>query len=62
MTEDLTPLDHLQRAAIELIAAARSALDLLEEVVSDPPGFAAGLSGRRQAPPPPEKVEHIPIR
>jgi hypothetical protein len=62
MTEELSPLEHLQRAALELIAAARSTLDRIEELVSEPPGFNA-VRGR---PPPsssaPEKVEHIPIR
>jgi hypothetical protein len=31
-----TALDHLQAAALELIAAARSMLDAAEEVVHDP--------------------------
>jgi hypothetical protein len=61
MTEDISPLDHLQRAAIELIAAARSALDRLEELVSDPPGLSAAR-GTPSSSPAPEKVEHIPIR
>jgi hypothetical protein len=73
MTEDLTPIDHLQRAAIEMIAAARSALDILEEVVSDPAGLtgvinrvggrvAAHSSGSQSSSAPQERVEHIPIR
>ena len=39
MTEDRTPLEYVQRAAIELIGAARSTLDILEDLVSDPPRF-----------------------
>ena len=62
MTEDTSPLDHLQRAAIELIAAARSALDRLEELVSDPPGLSATRGAPRSSSSAPEKVEHIPIR
>jgi hypothetical protein len=62
MTEDISPLDHLQRAAIELIAAARSALDRLEDLVSDPPGLGATRSTPRPSSSAPEKVEHIPIR
>ena len=62
MTEDISPLDHLQRAAIELIAAARSALDRLEELVSDPPGLSAARGSPPSSSQAPEKVEHIPIR
>lgn len=75
MTDDLNPFDHLQRAAMELIAAARSALDLLEDVVSDPAGLTSVINrvGARvgahssasqssSAPQEREKVEHIPIR
>ena len=62
MTEDVSPLDHLQRAAVELIAAARSALDRLEELVSDPPGLKANRGTPSSSSSSPEKVEHIPIR
>jgi len=62
MTEDSSPIDHLQRAAIELIAAARSALDRLEELVSDPPGLNANRGRPASSSSAPEKVEHIPIR
>jgi hypothetical protein len=62
MTEELSPLEHLQRAALELIAAARSTLDRLEELVSEPPGFNAVRGTPPPSPSAPEKVEHIPIR
>ena len=62
MTEDVSPLDHLQRAAVELITAARSALDRLEELVSDPPGLKANRGTPPSSSSSPEKVEHIPIR
>jgi hypothetical protein len=35
-------LEHLQAAALEMIAALRSALDLAEDLVKDPPLAAAG--------------------
>ncbi len=35
-------LEHLQSAALEMIAALRSALDLAEDLVRDPPLAAAG--------------------
>ena len=62
MTEDVSPLDHLQRAAVELIAAARSALDRLEELVADPPGLNPNRGTPASPSSAPEKVEHIPIR
>jgi len=34
-------LEHLQRAALEMIQAARAALDLVEEVVNDPSSLLA---------------------
>ncbi len=34
--DDRGAIDHLQAAALELIAAARSVLDAAEEVVADP--------------------------
>jgi hypothetical protein len=37
-------IDHLQKAALEVIEAARAALDLLEDVVQDPAGLAAVLT------------------
>jgi hypothetical protein len=37
-------LEHLQKAALEVIGAARAALDLLEDVVNDPAGLAAVLT------------------
>ena len=36
-----TGLDHLQSAALELIAAARSFLDVAEELVKEPEASAA---------------------
>ena len=36
-----TGLDHLQSAALELIAAARSFLDVAEELVKEPEATAA---------------------
>jgi hypothetical protein len=34
-------LEHLQRAALEMIQAARAALDLVEDVVTDPASLLA---------------------
>jgi hypothetical protein len=39
--------EHLQQAALEMIAAARVALDVAEELIRDPAplaGFAAGVA------------------
>ena len=43
MTDDATKsgIDHLQSAALELIAAARSFLDVAEELVKEPEASAA---------------------
>jgi hypothetical protein len=65
---------HLQRAAIELIAAARATLDLVEDVVNDPAALTDFLARMSQAPSQasarpnpsasgdPPRVEHIPVR
>jgi len=37
----LEALAHLQRAVLEMIQAARSALDVVEDIVSDPQSLAA---------------------
>jgi hypothetical protein len=42
-------LDHLQRAALEMIAAARAVLDVAEELVQDPTPLAAFAAGMSQA-------------
>lgn len=70
-------LDHLQRAAREMIAASRALLDVAEELVEDPKaasgiidllGSVAGRSGRvpgRPAPDPDDEddppVQRIPV-
>ena len=41
--------DHLQQAALEMIAAARAALDVAEELVKDPTPLAAFAAGMAQA-------------
>jgi hypothetical protein len=41
----LEALAHLQRAALEMIQAARSALDLVEGIVADPQSLAAIVAG-----------------
>ena len=49
-------VEHLQAAALELIAAARAALDLAEELVKDPTDvvvLASALASRVAAPGPP---------
>jgi hypothetical protein len=72
------PLEYVRQAALQLIAVARSALDLAEDLVLDPRGLAevvgqvgklaeavieGALPARPAAEPEPEpKVEHIPIR
>jgi len=38
-------IDHLQRAALELIAAARSALDVAEDLARDPAPLQAMVEG-----------------
>ncbi len=66
-------IEHLRRAAIELIAAARSTLDVMEDAVSDPAALTDFLARMSQAasqasagpnPPAsdPPRVEHIPVR
>jgi uncharacterized protein YoxC len=37
-------LEHLQRAVLEMIQAARSTLDLVEDLVADPQSLAAVVS------------------
>ena len=41
--------EHLQAAALEMIAAARAALDVAEELVKDPPSAAGALGGMAEA-------------
>jgi hypothetical protein len=68
MTEDREPVHHLQQAVLEMIAAARAALNLLEDVVNDPAAVSKVLesvASTIRAPAPPEDpapVEHIPVR
>jgi hypothetical protein len=42
-------LEHLQQAALEMIAAARAVLDVAEELVKDPTPLAAFATGVAQA-------------
>ncbi len=42
-------LEHLQHAALEMIAAARAVLDVAEELVKDPTPVAAFAAGVAQA-------------
>lgn len=42
-------LEHLQKAALEMIAAARSVLDLMEEAVKDPTPFLAAAAATAEA-------------
>jgi hypothetical protein len=42
-------LDHLQSAALEMIAAARAVLDVAEELVKDPTPLTAFAMGMAQA-------------
>jgi len=42
-------LEHLQHAALEMIAAARAVLDVAEELVKDPTPVAAFAAGMAQA-------------
>ena len=42
-------VEHLQTAALELIAAARAALDVAEELVKDPQTAAGALGGMPEA-------------
>ena len=42
-------LEHLQQAALEMIAAARSVLDLMEEAVKDPAPFLAAAAASAEA-------------
>jgi hypothetical protein len=60
-------VEHLQTAALELIAAARAALDMAEEMVKDPPTATLGgmaEAGRRASRPEghrPHRVERIDV-
>ncbi len=62
-------LDHLQQAALEMIAAARAVLDVAEELVKDPTPLAAFAAGVAQAasqagaavPTPEPRVQHIRV-
>jgi hypothetical protein len=59
-------LHHLQQAVLELIGAARAALDLLEDVVKDPADVTSVVSNLVGSPSAPEPdngaVQHIPVR
>ena len=63
-------VEHLQSAALELIAAARAFLDVAEELVKDPSEVSAmasslvdlaGRPARPDDPPPAPGVEHIRV-
>ena len=66
-------LDHLQQAALEMIAAARAVLDVAEELVKDPTPLTAFAMGVAQAaaqagaqvpgaaPAPEPRVQHIKV-
>jgi hypothetical protein len=41
----LSAVDHLQKAALEMIAAMRNALDVAEDLVGDPTAIATLLQG-----------------
>jgi hypothetical protein len=58
--------EHLQTAALEMIAAARAALDVAEELVKDPPSAAGALggiaeAGRRGPGPDSHRVQRIDV-
>ena len=63
MSEQSEPRDvlgHLEKSARELIAAARDALDVADEVVAERlKFFGAWFEPRAKTPPP--KVEKIPV-
>lgn len=42
-------VEHLQTAALELIAAARAALDVAEDLVKDPPSASGAFGGLAEA-------------
>ncbi len=67
-------IEHLQRAALELIAAARAVLDVAEDLVKDPAPIvamaaAAAAHGRAattaaaagEEPAPATRIEHIAV-
>jgi len=59
-------VEHLQSAALELIAAARAALDVAEDLVKDPPSAPGALGGmqeaaRRGARPDAHRVQRIDV-
>lgn len=67
-------VEHLQRAALEMIAAARAVLDVAEDLIKDPApviamAAAAAAQGRATASPEPaapgareaSRVEHIAV-
>ena len=41
----MSAVDHLQKAALEMIAAMRNALDVAEDLVGDPTAIATLLQG-----------------
>lgn len=63
MTDDNRDvLGHLEKSARELIAAARDALDIADEVVSERLKLFASFLGSRAKPPSdPPKVEKIDV-
>jgi len=59
-------VEHLQAAALEMIAAARAALDVAEDLVKDAPSAGAALGGlseaaRRGARPDAQRVQRIDV-
>lgn len=67
----ISAVDHVQKAALELIAAMRVALDVAEDMVADPAALGhfvqeAAAAARSVIPTPPpaqpsEPVERIPV-
>ena len=56
-------LEHLQSAVLEIIAAAKSALDAAEQLVRDPSPLLSVVQKPNPSSPedPPPRVEHIPV-
>jgi hypothetical protein len=58
-------LAHLQNAVLEMIAAARSALDVAEELIKDPSPLLSVVQNVAPSKPATEtaaRVEHIPVQ
>jgi hypothetical protein len=65
MADGTDAIVHLQNAVLEMISAARAALDVAEELIKDPSPLLSAVQHVAAPKPSPEsapKVEHIPVQ